>query len=310
MDRGKSIQRMPEDDLKDVALDAAVAWLASLSRPGSNTDQAYRSGWNMMMKTYGQKAVAGPLSQDDVRRIYADMLKHGSVARANLLMSTMSSYWNFLVKQRLAEENPYATTNVRRERADNHLEERILERDEVRAIVEHGRTEHDQLMLRFLYLTWLRIDEASKAQWGRVSSRRGIKLLTVRGKGGKTRTITLPDSLYRALETLMPWPKDEGPESRILRQRNGKSYSTKQIERVMEAAVKRAGLPFWDGHRWLRRPTPHWMRHAGATHALEDGMSVNVVQQRLGHESLNTTSVYVKATAQMIEASQIPDPWA
>lgn len=290
--------------------DVAVGWLSSVTSPGSNTAKIYLAELNTMRQRYGDAVCSGDLSQADVRRIYTELCEEYGYNRANHYMSVMSSFGKWTVLSGLARSNPFASGNVKRHKPDDHIEERIMERDEVRAIVENGRTEQDRLMLRFLYVTWLRVDEAAGARWGRTSSRGGHKYLTVRGKGGKTRTILLPTALYNELLKLMPPPDSAGQDAVILRQRNRKPYSIRQIQRVMEASLKRSGLPFWDGKRWLRRPSPHWLRHAGAAHFLEAGGAISVCQARLGHASLATTSIYTRATAQAIESAHIPDPWA
>lgn len=289
---------------------AATEWLSSLAAPGSATAESYLRELNIMRTLYGDAVCTIELPQSDVRRIYSELRDRYSTNRANHLFAAMSSYWKWAQRQGRAERNPFSTESVKRRPNEDHIEERILERDEVRLLVDSGRTEQDQLMMRFLYLTWLRVDGAANATWRRVSTRQGAHLLTATEKGGKTRTITLPETLFRDLLEWMPRPGTEGPEAKLLRQRNGKPYSVRQIQRVVESAAKRAGAPFFINGQWIRRPSPHWFRHAGATHALEDGMPVNAVQQRLGHSSLATTSRYTKVTAEVAMASYITDPWA
>lgn len=293
----------------DAPVEAAQAWLSSVSS-GDQSPQTLRKAWNAMRRTYGDRVVSVPLPQPDVAMIYRDMCERYSISTANLRMSALSSYWDWLIKHGPARINPWSTTSVKRQRPDDHLQERILDPDEVRLLVDSGRTEQDRLMMRFLFLTWLRLDAAANAQWSRLVTRRGLHMLSVRTKRGKTVTVPIPDSLYRDLLRWMSPPKDEGPEALILRQRNGKPYTARQIERKVEQAAKLAGDPFYVRGRWMRKPSPHWFRHAGATAALERGVPVNVVQAKLAHESLATTSRYVQASARSLEAAQDPDPWA
>ncbi len=123
-------------------------------------------------------------------------------------------------------------------------------------------------------------------------------------KGEKTRTILLKPETYRELLTLH---NDAPPGAPVFRSRGGASGKSgrkldpSQVARIVEAAACRAGIAVYmetiivDDKQVLRkrsRVSPHWLRHAHASHALDNGASIAVVKETLGHESIETTAGY------------------
>jgi site-specific recombinase XerC len=96
--------------------------------------------------------------------------------------------------------------------------------------------------------------------------------VTVYGKGGKTRAVLLPAPVWRDLEALREESAaDEGP---VFRSRKGGPLTARQAQRLVDAAARRAGL--------RAGVSPHWLRHAHATHALERGAPIHLGQATLG----------------------------
>ena len=139
-------------------------------------------------------------------------------------------------------------------------------------------------MLRLLYAGGLRISEACGLCWRDVQPRDDAGQATVYGKGGKTRVILLPASVWRALAPLRQGADQDAP---VFRSAKGGHLDPSAVHRVVKAAAARAGLP--------ASVSAHWLRHAHASHALDRGAPIHLVQQTLGHASLTTTSKYAHA---------------
>ena len=80
---------------------------------------------------------------------------------------------------------------------------------------------------------------------------------------------------------------DAAPETPVFRSRKGGALDPSAVHRVVKAACARAALP--------EGASPHWLRHSFASHALDRGASLSLVQQGLGHASVATTSKYLRA---------------
>jgi integrase/recombinase XerD len=104
-----------------------------------------------------------------------------------------------------------------------------------------------------------------------------------RGKGGKTRTILLSVATWRELMALRGGQDDPVFPSR----KQGGHLDRSQVLRIVQTAAKRAGV--------AGKVSPHWLRHAHASHALDRGAALHLVQTTLGHQSVDTTSQYLHA---------------
>ena len=108
--------------------------------------------------------------------------------------------------------------------------------------------------------------------------------VTVLGKGGKTRAVLLQPGLWRELVALRGDAPDGAP---VFRSRRGGHLTPKAVHEAVKAAGRRAGLP--------AGVSAHWLRHAHASHALDRGAPIHLVQATLGHVSVATTGKYLHA---------------
>jgi integrase/recombinase XerD len=104
------------------------------------------------------------------------------------------------------------------------------------------------------------------------------------GKGGKTRSILIPQQTWNALMKIKRTSCDEEP---VFRSRKKGHLTTCQIWRIVKAAAKKAGLK--------DTVSCHWLRHSHASHALDRRAPIHLVQATLGHASIATTGKYLHA---------------
>ena len=142
-----------------------------------------------------------------------------------------------------------------------------------------------------LYASGMRISELCGLSWRDLQPAGDTGQVTVFGKGGQTRAIRLPCSVWRQLVSLKP--ADAAPPDPVFL--SGKPPGTRRLQprtalRIVRAASKRANLD--------EPVSPHWLRHAHASHALDRGAPIHLVQATLGHANINTTSLYLHARPQ------------
>lgn len=164
------------------------------------------------------------------------------------------------------------------------LVERILSREEVDALLTLERGPRNRLILLTLYLTGIRVAELCGLRWRDVIPNRDSGQISVYGKGGKTRRIRIPVELWQELSALKGDALKDAP---VFASAAGLPLAPSNIDRVVKRAAAAAGLNNADN------VSPHWLRHSHATHALDAGVPVHLVQATLGHESLDTTSKYL-----------------
>jgi site-specific recombinase XerD len=148
----------------------------------------------------------------------------------------------------------------------------------------------DHAVLAVLYGSGLRVSECAALRQASVDGAQ--RLLRVSGKGNKQRLVPYGAAtalaLGRWLEQGRPrWASERSGDALWLSVR-GNPLGARAIQRLLDQAAQRAGL--------LKPASPHKLRHACATHLLEGGADVRLVQELLGHESLNTTQIYTQVT--------------
>ena len=166
----------------------------------------------------------------------------------------------------------------------NRLSERILAEGAIHKILALEQSRRNRALLRLLYAAGLRVSELCALTWQHLQERDEAGQVTVLGKGGKTRTVLLSAATWQELRRL---GGDGDAATAVFRSRKGGALSHSQVLRIVRAAAHRAGI---------QAPvSPHWLRHAHASHALERGCPIHLVQATLGHASVATTGRYLHA---------------
>jgi integrase/recombinase XerD len=177
----------------------------------------------------------------------------------------------------------------------------VLSADEVGRLLDATVCLKHLAALSVAYGAGLRVAEVAALRIGDIDSTRMI-LRIERGKGGRDRNAMLSTDL---LDLLRRW-WSEGHRQGVL-QRQGwlfpgqdwaRPISTRQLHRVVVEAARAAGIP--------KRVGPHTLRHSFATHLLEDGVDIRVIQVLLGHSRLDTTALYAKVATRTVRAVTSP----
>lgn len=164
------------------------------------------------------------------------------------------------------------------------LAERILPEADVHRILAHTANARDHALLRFLYATGLRVSELAALRWANMVPVEGGGLANVYGKGGKQRVVRVPETVWAEVCGL----RDEAPaDAPVFVSRKGGPLDVSAVHRIVTKATARAGVG--------GNVSPHWLRHAHASHALDRGAPISLVQATLGHSSVATTGRYLHA---------------
>ena len=243
--------------------------------------------------------VAKPLSWvtlADLQAFAAD-LGQGTLkpASQNRTLTAVKSLLSFAQETGYLPFNVGAAVKLVPDRDD--LAQRILEESEVAKLIEAAREGRDRVLLKLLYVSGVRVSEVCGLKWCDAVPRAEGGQITVFGKGGKTRAILLKPKSWQQLlairgnagvvDPMFPSRKGGGP------------LDASQVRRIVYAAAKKAGLE--------RKVSPHWMRHAHASHALDRSAPIHLVQATLGHASVSTTGRYLHARPTESSSFYLPD---
>jgi site-specific recombinase XerD len=157
----------------------------------------------------------------------------------------------------------------------------VLSPDEVNKVLATISNPKHRCIIMALYGAGLRVGEVCQLVVSDIDSQR--MMIHIReGKGLKDRIIPLPT---RMLDELRIYWKEYKPSDFLFPGQKGGPYSAKSVQMILKRAAKRA--------RIKKKVTPHSLRHSFATHLLEQGTDIRVIQQLLGHNSIKTTQLYL-----------------
>jgi integrase/recombinase XerC len=269
-----------------------AAHLETEKRASAHTRRAYLADLAQYAAFLaGVGAPLVPSSPALVRAFVARAAAGAGAASLGRKLSTLRSFYRFLVREGLAGGNPArAVASPRRPR----LLPQVLPEEEAAALVEAPRAAQGPLALRdrafleLLYASGLRVSELTGLGVGDVDLAQ--RLVRVVGKRRKERIVPFGKA---AADALRRWIEDGRPvllaaapprgDPLFLNARGGR-LSARSVARRIARWVLAAGLP--------RHVHPHVLRHSFATHLLGNGADLRGIQELLGHASLSTTQRY------------------
>jgi integrase/recombinase XerD len=246
-----------------------------------HTARAYASDLARLRARAGKPLAA--LTLADLQR-FADAMAGMSAASRNRALSAVKSLLAF--GHRLGYLAFDVGGALRLPAVRSRLAERILPEAAVHRMLSREADERNRAILTLLYASGVRVSELCGLCWRDLQPSGDGGQITVFGKGGKTRAIRLPAAVWRQLESRRP--EGAGGEQPVFRSRKHTGPLTPvAVLRIVRQAAKRAGV---EG-----AVSPHWLRHAHASHALDRGAPIHLVQATLGHASIVTTGRYLHA---------------
>lgn len=258
----------------------------------------------------GEGKGAREAAADDIRGFLADMKRRGlKASSAARRLSAVRQFHKFLYTEGLRGDDPSAALEgpkrgrplpkVLGQDEVDRLIETAAEgvEDERRPLSERLRTARMWALLEVLYATGLRVSELVALP--ATAARPQMTVLAVKGKGGKERLAPLTDAAKRAMASYLALLRAsrKGTEGKHLFPADSESgHMTRQaFARDLKAVAIAAGIS-------PARVSPHVLRHAFASHLLQNGADLRSVQQLLGHADVATTQIYTHVLDERVSA--------
>jgi site-specific recombinase XerD len=170
----------------------------------------------------------------------------------------------------------------------------ILSRDEIRSIINSTFNLKHKTIITLIYGTGIRLGESVSIKIRDIDFER--RLIHIRaGKGKKDRIVPLPEILVKQLKIYL---KQYLPIEYLFEGLNNRQYSPRSVQKILKQGLARAGIQ--------KNASVHSLRHTFATHALEDGIDIRLVQEILGHSNIRTTEIYTHISNVSILKIQSP----
>ncbi len=241
-------------------------------------------GFGHWLEAEGIKPLA--LDRQAFRRYLVSL---DSIARASVRrkVSTIHTFYRFLVREGTLKIDPLTGVGLPKQ---EHRLPLVLEKDQLTAIIEAADSDtpqelRDRAMLELLYAGGLRLAEVVGLDVDALDL--DEQLVRVRGKGNKERIVLIgrPATLAfgRYLREGRP-TLARAEETALFTNRNGGRLSRRSVQKAVHKYALLAGLD--------QRVFPHLLRHSFATHMLDGGADLRIVQHLMGHASPSTTTIY------------------
>ncbi|MGX7031107.1 tyrosine recombinase XerC [Vagococcus zengguangii] len=236
-------------------------------------------------------------------RIYLSYLYDKGYSRTSISrkISSLRSFYNFLLQQEQLSENPFSYVQMKK--GQLRLPRFLFEK-EMDVLFETAKGEgpldyRNLAILELMYGTGIRVSECAGAKLSDIDFNLGVIL--VRGKGNKERYVpfgsyaadALVDYIENARNELMT--KYDKTHEALFVNHYGDPITPKGIEYILKQLIKKSSLTT-DIH-------PHMLRHTFATHLLNNGADMRTVQELLGHVSLSSTQIYTHVTKENLQKS-------
>ncbi|MGH8200451.1 MAG: site-specific tyrosine recombinase XerD [Steroidobacteraceae bacterium] len=256
----------------------------------ANTLAAYRADLTALARWLTERKVPiDKTSRADLQDFIAWRVREGARPRSTARqLSSFRRFFRYLVRDAGLHEDP--TAQIAMPKIGRSLPKSLTE-EEVESllgapVVSDPLGNRDRTMLEVLYATGLRVSELVNLRHGQVNLNQGV--IRILGKGNRERLIPLGEEAVRWLMDF-----EHGPRGEILLERQtdflfptrrGDRMTRQAFWHIIKRYARKAGV--------AKELSPHTLRHAFATHLLNHGADLRVVQMLLGHSDLSTTQIY------------------
>lgn len=226
--------------------------------------------------------------QDDVKGFMAYLMSEKKYKPASI--SLMLSSLKFMYKDILKKD---IFTDIRPPKAEKKLPT-VLPKGEIKKILDVTKNSKHRLLIEFLYSSGLRVSECVCMKIDDVDVNEKMGIVRA-GKGKKDRNIILSNALIGHLSVYLADRSDDNPYIFNIKDRH---ITVRQAQRIIKEASERAGIK--------KRVFCHALRSSFATHLLEAGTDIRVIQELLGHSNLATTQRYTNVSREQLKKVRSP----
>src|SRR5258708_23590369 len=285
-----AIAMTPNADSADPALARFLdaVWMERGVAP--NALAAYRADLTALARWLAERSV--PImrtSRADLQDFIAWRVRAGARPRSTARqLSSFRRFFRYFMREGAIREDP--TAQIAMPKIGRSLP-RSLTEEEVESLlsaplVSDPLGNRDRTMLEVLYATGLRVSELVNPRHGQVNLNQGV--IRILGKGDRERLIPLGEEAMRALKAVARGARGESLLERqtdyLFPTRRGDRMTRQAFWHIIKRYARKAGI--------AKELSPHTLRHAFATHLLNHGADLRVVQMLLGHSDLSTTQIY------------------
>src|SRR6516162_3678773 len=265
----------------------------------SNTLAAYRADLTALARWLNERQIQiMRTTRADLQDFIAYRVHAGARPRSTARqLSSFRRFFRYLVRENVIRDDP--TAQIAMPKIGRSLPKSLSE-EEVESLlgaptVNDPLGNRDRTMLEVLYATGLRVSELVNLRHSQVNLNQGV--IRILGKGNRERLIPLGEEAMRALKEFGRGARGEILLERqtdyLFPTRRGDRMTRQAFWHIIKRYARKAGVD--------RDLSPHTLRHAFATHLLNHGADLRVVQMLLGHSDLSTTQIYTHVARERLK---------
>lgn len=222
------------------------------------------------------------ISEDDAKEFLAEMFETKSRSTIALASSAIRFFFSLLGKNDIKISLP-----KKEQKLPN-----VLTKDEVARLIRAANTKKSKLIISMLYSTGMRVSEIVNLQRENLDLENNEGMVKS-GKGKKDRLFIINAELCIGLKEYL---EDHKENTYVFSKEE--ALTPRNVQKIMKKTAIKAGIK--------KRVTPHTLRHSFATHLLESGVDIRVIQALLGHENLQTTQIYTHVSREILRKIKNP----
>jgi len=223
-------------------------------------------------------------------------LQNSSISRK---ISSLRSFFNYLAQQNKVSHNPLSS--IHNPAKQKKLPDFLLFEELNRLLESFDLSDPIQLrnraMFELIYASGLRVSEAVALNLQDIDLDQ--RILRFIGKGSKERMVPFysdcADVLRQYLDESRPLLMKGKLHHRVFVNQQGEGFTSRGVEYLLDQSSKKAGIS--------RTVHPHMLRHSFATHLLDNGADLRLVQELLGHENISTTQIYTHVSPERLQTA-------
>lgn len=265
----------------------------------NQTIQDYKEDFLQFQRYYPHKKELTDLNKNDLNDFSYDQALNGlSPATIARRIATIKNFYMFLESDNLAKS--IISEEITIPKKDKTLPQ-VLSEEEINQLLNapdltSEKGIRDYAVLEILYSCGLRVSEATNLQINQINEQEEI--INILGKGKKERIVPIRKSALKAVKTYINEVRNKHlviDKKAVFIGKNGKRMSRQALYNIVVNNAKLAGIQ--------KEIHPHTLRHSFATHLLDNGADLRVVQELLGHTNIGTTQIYTHVTTKTLVKS-------
>lgn len=224
---------------------------------------------------------------DDVKSFMAEKLIDKAASSVILFLAAIKYAYSSILKKDI-------TAEIKRPKKEKKIPI-VLNKEEVKKLIDSLSNYKSKLMISLIYACGFRVSELVNLKVNDLDFTEKIGHAR-QAKGKKDRVFNIPDFLLNNLRKQAEKQKQENREF-LFTGPKGK-LSSRNIEKIVKKAAEKAGIN--------KKVSPHTLRHSFATHLLESGVNIRMIQELLGHSSISTTELYTHVSSEELKKISSP----